>query len=58
VVWGKGYGHGVGLSQEGAMNMASQDFSYKDIIKFYFFNIRIMDYDDLPDSSLPNLSYE
>lgn len=58
VVWGKGYGHGVGLSQEGAMNMASQDFSYKDIIKFYFFNIRIMHYEDLPASSLPDLSYE
>jgi stage II sporulation protein D len=58
VVWGKGYGHGVGLSQEGAMNMASQDFSYKDIIRFYFFNIRIMHYDDLPDSSLPDLEYE
>lgn len=58
VVWGKGYGHGVGLSQEGAMNMASQDFSYKDIIKFYFFNVRIMHYEDLPASSLPDLSYE
>lgn len=58
VVWGKGYGHGVGLSQEGAMNMASQDFSYKDIIRFYFFNVRIMDYEDLPASSLPDLSYK
>lgn len=58
VVWGKGYGHGVGLSQEGAMNMASQDFSYKDIIKFYYFNVRIMHYEDLPASSLPDLSYE
>lgn len=57
-VWGKGYGHGVGLSQEGAMNMARQDFNYKDIIKFYFFNIRIMQYEDLPASSLPDLEYD
>lgn len=33
---GKGYGHGVGLSQEGAMNMALKGYNYKDIIEFYF----------------------
>lgn len=53
VIWGKGYGHGVGLSQEGAMKMADLGYSYKDIIRFYFFNIRIMHYEDLPVSSLP-----
>jgi stage II sporulation protein D len=58
VIWGKGYGHGVGLSQEGAMYMAKQGFSYKDILKFYFFNIRIMDYEDLPKSSVPDLEYD
>jgi stage II sporulation protein D len=39
---GKGYGHGVGLSQEGAMNMARQGYSYENIIKFYYTNILIM----------------
>ncbi|MDR2963664.1 MAG: SpoIID/LytB domain-containing protein [Bacteroidales bacterium] len=33
---GKGYGHGVGLSQEGAMAMAEQNFTYDKIIHFYF----------------------
>jgi len=55
VVWGKGYGHGVGLSQEGAMKMAELGYNYQDIIKFYFYNIRIMDFEDLPASSLPDL---
>ncbi|MEX0987018.1 MAG: SpoIID/LytB domain-containing protein [Bacteroidales bacterium] len=57
VLWGKGYGHGVGLSQEGAMNMARSQLNYQDIIKFYFFNIRIMHHEDLPRSSLPDISY-
>ncbi len=36
------------------MSMAEQGMSYKDIIRFYFFNIRIMNFEDLPDSSLPD----
>ena len=53
LVWGKGYGHGLGMSQEGAMKMARDDFSYQDILQFYFHEIRLMDYRDLPHSSLP-----
>lgn len=33
---GKGYGHGVGLSQNGAKQMASMGYSYKDILRFYY----------------------
>jgi len=33
---GKGYGHGVGLSQNGAKHMAEMGYSYKDILKFYY----------------------
>ncbi|MCM8767428.1 MAG: SpoIID/LytB domain-containing protein [Candidatus Omnitrophica bacterium] len=33
---GKGYGHGVGLSQWGARKMAEIGFDYKNILKFYF----------------------
>jgi stage II sporulation protein D len=40
---GKGYGHGVGLCQEGAMNMASKGFNYKQIIDFYFTGVIISD---------------
>lgn len=53
LIWGKGFGHGIGMSQEGAMKMARDGFSYQDILQFYFHEIRIMDYRDLPDSSLP-----
>lgn len=38
---GKGYGHGVGLSQEGAMTMAEQNFTYDKIIHFYFTNVQL-----------------
>lgn len=53
LVWGKGYGHGIGMSQEGAMKMARDEFSYQDILQFYFYQVRLMDYRDLPASSLP-----
>lgn len=33
---GRGYGHGVGLSQDGAINMSSSGFSFKDILYFYY----------------------
>ncbi|HLN20155.1 MAG TPA: SpoIID/LytB domain-containing protein [Bacteroidales bacterium] len=41
ILEGRGYGHGVGLCQEGAMNMALKGFSYSDIIKFYYTDIII-----------------
>ncbi|MGC1392218.1 MAG: SpoIID/LytB domain-containing protein [Bacteroidales bacterium] len=40
---GKGYGHGVGLCQEGAMEMAAKGFNYKQIIDFYYFGVVISD---------------
>jgi len=33
---GKGFGHGVGLSQQGAMEMAREGKSYQEILLFYF----------------------
>lgn len=38
---GKGYGHGVGLSQWGAEKMGSMGFSFIDIIKFYFDGVEV-----------------
>ena len=35
---GRGYGHGVGLCQEGAMKMAKLGYDYKKIIQFYYKN--------------------
>ncbi len=53
LVWGKGHGHGIGMSQQGAMKMARDEFTYQDILQFYFHEVRLMDFRDLPDSSLP-----
>lgn len=58
LVWGKGYGHGIGMSQQGAMKMARENFSYQDILQFYFHEVRLMDYRDLPASSLPAVRLE
>jgi stage II sporulation protein D len=33
---GKGWGHGVGMSQWGAFNMAEKRFSYKEILNYYY----------------------
>lgn len=33
---GRGYGHGVGMSQEGAINMCDQGYEYWQVIEFYF----------------------
>ncbi len=40
---GRGYGHGVGLCQEGAMRMASLKYSYQDILKFYYKDVHLVD---------------
>jgi stage II sporulation protein D len=36
VLNGHGFGHGVGLCQEGAMKMARNSYSFDQIIGFYF----------------------
>ncbi len=38
---GKGYGHGVGMSQWGAYRMAQEGFGYQDILKHYYRGIKI-----------------
>jgi stage II sporulation protein D len=40
-ITGRGYGHGIGLCQYGAIGMASKGYDYKSILKFYFKGIRI-----------------
>lgn len=40
---GRGYGHGVGLCQEGAMVMASRGFNFRQIIEFYYTGVLITD---------------
>jgi stage II sporulation protein D len=43
ILKGRGYGHGVGLCQEGAMVMAAKGSKYKDIINFYYSGVVISD---------------
>lgn len=40
----KGFGHGVGMSQVGADQMARQGYSYKDILQHYYKGVEITHY--------------
>jgi stage II sporulation protein D len=49
VIDGRGYGHGIGLCQEGAMSMAKKGFDYREILEFYYTGINIRNtLDELP----------
>ena len=39
--WGGGNGHGVGMSQYGAKFMGNNGYSYKDILKRYYYGVEI-----------------
>ncbi len=47
ILKGKGYGHGVGLSQQGAIRMAQLGYNYLEIIKFYYKDVEVVNYDEL-----------
>ncbi len=40
-VTGKGYGHGIGLCQYGAVGMARKGYKYKSILKYYYKRIKV-----------------
>jgi len=40
-VSGKGYGHGIGLCQYGAIGMARKGYRYESILKYYYEGIRV-----------------
>jgi len=44
---GRGFGHGVGLCQEGAMRMVDYGWTFKDIIKYYYKDVSIINMSDL-----------
>lgn len=46
VIQGRGFGHGVGLCQEGAMKMAKSGFDFKQIALYYFPGVRIVNYSE------------
>ncbi len=41
VISGKGWGHGIGLSQWGARGLAEQGYDYQYILKYYYKNVTI-----------------
>ena len=43
---GKGWGHGVGMSQYGARDLAGKGYSAKEILEAYFTDTRIIDFED------------
>jgi stage II sporulation protein D len=50
VLDGRGYGHGVGLSQEGAMQMARLGYHYTAILNYYYYQIQIIHYKFLQEA--------
>ncbi len=49
LIKGRGYGHGVGMCQEGAMEMAARGYSYRDIINFYYTGVSLTDISNLSE---------
>ena len=44
---GRGSGHGVGLCQQGAIEMARRGYSYKKILGYYYKGVRLVNYSQL-----------
>ncbi len=40
---GRGYGHGLGMCQEGAMRMTKLGYSYQEVLNFYYRNVQLID---------------
>lgn len=57
ILKGRGYGHGVGLCQEGARGMAERGFNMKEIIEFYFHDLLIIDKNDVRPASVINSAF-
>lgn len=45
---GYGFGHGVGLCQEGAMKMADLGYSFDDILHYYYRNVHLIHLSSVP----------
>jgi stage II sporulation protein D len=46
ILKGRGFGHGVGMCQEGSMRMAELGYCYSDVIHFYYTGVRLVDLTD------------
>lgn len=52
---GRGFGHGVGLSQDGAIEMSRRGYAYRDILQFYFTDIELESLKQLNVEGVPLL---
>lgn len=46
-IYGGGYGHGVGMSQNGSQEMARQGKSYKEILAFFYTGVEVREGDEM-----------
>lgn len=44
---GKGFGHGIGMCQEGAMRMTKLGYNYKEVLSFYYKNVHLINLKEL-----------
>jgi len=54
-LWGRGFGHGVGMCQVGTLNRARNGWLWKDILLFYYPGIELTDTWNLPDITDPDI---
>ena len=47
LIYGKGYGHGVGLCQVGGIEMANLGYEYEDMLQFYYQHVFILNLNSL-----------
>ncbi len=40
---GKGFGHGVGVSEEGAMRMIDLGYDFLEVLRFYYTDVHLID---------------
>ena len=45
-IYGGGFGHGVGMSQNGAQNMAKQGMVYQEILHYFYKDVEITSWED------------
>ena len=57
LIKGRGYGHGVGLCQEGAMAMAVKGFTFVEIINFYYSGVKIIRIEDIRKNEDAKLTF-
>jgi len=53
LIHGRGFGHGVGLCQQGAIKMAELGYDYHQIINYYYKNTNIIHFSELKYAFMP-----